>query len=414
MRHSGALVVIAGSLFSLPALATEPTDDRAYASELKADAAARSSALAEKGVLAEGETSVKLGGWTQFRYYMNFREDPPPNSNGSHASGFTNGFEMAKSRLTASGSVLSKDLTFKVEGEFSKNGGSFGLLDAYVDYNYQNGFSARAGQFKVPLLRQELVSDTAQEGMGRVLANDVFSQKRSQGIMGTWRNEAWQVRGALSDGISTQNTVYTSPAEADIALTGRVDYRGGAGDWKLFDSFTSWQGTENCWLAGAAVHWQSSGNTNSTASVPQQDLLEYTADFTFKGNGWNVYGAFIGQHIAPDSGGGPALDNFGLIVQGGVFVHKNAEVFGSWDGIFPDSNYGPTLDSDFYTVSTGLNIFPFEKSNAVKFTTQVSWFINPTTTNALVAPAASSNNVGLLPSAEDNQFAVIFQFQVVF
>ncbi len=412
MRPSGMLFIVAGSLVASTAVAAEPTDDRAYAAELKADAAARSSALEESGVLAEGDSSVKLGGWFQFRYYLNFREDP--GDGGSfHDSGFTNGFESTKTRLLATGNVLDKALTFRVEGEFSKNGGTFGLLDAYVNYAYENGWSARVGQFKLPLLRQELVSDTAQLGTGRTLTNDIFSQRRSQGIQGQWNNEAWMVRVALSDGLSTQNTPYTSPAEGDIAVTGRVDWRGGADSWSRFDTFHSWQGSENAWLAGAALHWQHNGNTASTGSPVQQSIIQYTADFGFEGDGWNAYAALIGRHIDAD-GPGESLDDFGANIQGGVFVHQNAEVFGAWDAVFPDSDYGSSMDTDFHTATAGVNVYPFEKSNAVKFTGQVSWFINAPAENALVAPASSSNNVGLRPSGEDNQFAVIFQLQVVF
>jgi len=411
MRLTAVLGVAAGSTIAASVLAGGPDTDRAYAAELKADAAARTSALESAAGLAEGDSSVKLGGWFLFRYYMNFRDNP---SSGSfHDSGFTNGFESYKTRLNATGHVMSKDLTFKVEGEFSKNDGSFSLTDAYVDYKYENGLSARAGQFKAPLLRQELVGDQFQLGAGRTLTDDIFSQKRSQGLMGTWKNESWQVRGAITDGINTQNTPYTSPAESDVAVTARVDYKS-AGDWKVFDDFSSWQGSETAWLVGFAGHWQMQGNTASTGTPPQRNLFEYTADFSIEGNGWNAFAAIIGRHIDPGSGGGGTLDDFGGVIQGGVFVHKNAEIFGSWDATFPDSNYGSGLDSDFHTLTGGVNIYPFEKSSAVKFTGQVAWFLNNPSENALVNPTTTSNVQGLRPYNDDNQFALIFQMQVVF
>ncbi len=412
MRMTDVLVVLAGSTFAAAALAGDPADDRAYAAELKADASAKTSALAENDAFVESDSSVKLGGWMQFRYYMNFREDTP-DTGLPHQSGFTNGFEATKTRLITTGNVMSKDLTFKIEGEFSKTNGNFSLLDAYVNYAYENGWSTRIGQFKLPLLRQELISDTNQLMVGRSLTNDIFSQKRSQGVMGAWRNDSVQVRGALSDGLNTLNTPYTSPKEADIALTGRVDFKGGA-DWKVFDDYNSWQGNETAWLFGVAANWQSMGNTNASATVPQQNQFEYTADFTLQGSGWNVFAMFVGNHISPDSGGGNDTNNFGAQIQGGFFVHKNVEIYGSWDAVFPDSSYGAGLDSNFNTLSAGANFFPFEKSEAVRFVAQFSWFVNNPSENGLVNSAASNNNVGLLPNNADNQFAIIFQAQVVF
>lgn len=411
MRSAFVIVGIAGAAVAGNALAGTPDSDRAYAAELKADAGARASALESAAGLADGETTVKLGGWAQFRYYMNFRDDQGDAL--PHQSGFTNGFESTRTRLNAAGSVMSKDLTYKIEGEFNKSTGAFGLLDAYVDWKYENGITARAGQFKAPLLREELVGDTYQLLANRGLVNEIFSQKRTQGIQGGWKNEQFALRGSLNDGLNTLNTDFNNSKESDFAATFRADFKGG-GDWKVFDDFTGWRGQDLAWLVGAAAHYQHDGNTSSSGSAVQRQVIEYTVDFSVEGNGWNLFAMGVGRHIDPDASGAKSLDDFGIQIQGGVFVSNNAELFGAWDGVFVDKDYGAGKDKDFHALTFGSNVYLFEKSHAAKFTAQVSWFLNTPGETAPVSALASSNNLGLLPDVSDNQVALILQFQFMF
>lgn len=399
---SGMLVAVAGAAFGVFS-AYAGDDTRAYKAELAADAAGRTSALAAEA----GETTVKVGGFMQFRYMLNFRDDP--SASGFHDSGFTNGFEAPRTRINASGQVGGKDLTYKIEGDFAKSGGTFSLLDAYMNYAFDANSSLRFGQGKLSLIREENVSDTLQLAVNRSVANEIFTQKRSQFIQYGYKNENLQFRGAFSDGLNTLNTDYASTAEADWALTARVDFKG-AGDWKAFDDFSSFRGSPNSWLAGVAAHYQSAGNTASNGSVDQSDLLVYTADFTYEGNGWNAYGAVIGRHSEPSTG--DSLDDFGAVLQAGVFVNDNVEVFGRWDAVFPDGDRPG--DDVFNTITAGANWYLFEKSQAAKFTADVAWYLQATSDNTLVASLAGSNNVALRPSTEENQFALRFQFQFIY
>lgn len=381
-----------------------PDDARAYAAELKADAALRSSLLAAD----EGESSVKLAGYLHFRYYLNFRDDPQAAS--FHDSGFTSGFEAPRTRLGASGNIVSKDLTFKIEGDFSKSTGAFSLLDAYTNYKLADGWSFRLGQFKPPLLREELIGDQYQLTVNRSVTNDIFTQKRSQGIQGAYQTDAWQARVYLGDGLNTLNTEFADPKEADFATTARVDFKGG-GDWKTTEQFTAWRGGSKTWLVGAAAHYQHEGNTASTAAVTQQARFEYTADFTYYGDGWNLYAAGIGRHLDPDTGG-TSLDDFGLVLQGGTFINDSTELFGRYDAVFADNSR--TNHDTFSTVTAGVNWYLYAKSQAAKFSADVAWYPNATTTNDLASAVAASNSLGLRPSDQDNQIALRLQFQLIF
>lgn len=424
MTTAKTLVVVAGLTIGGVAVAGGPetTDsNRAYAAEMKADAALRTSNLngSNSGlILADGgDTSVKLGGFAQFRYINNFRDNPPNATTGSfHDSGYTNGFEATRTRLEVTGNIMSKALTFKVDSDFNKSGGA-SLKDAWGQYALDNGVKIKWGQFKLPVLREELVSDVNQLAIDRSIVNTLFTQDRSQGIQAAYEQDQWRIMGAFSDGAGTLNTPYTSSAESDYAFSARGEFKWGD-DWKRFADFTSWRGQSNAGLVGVAAHYQHSGNTASVGTnAPKADLIEYTADFSFEGNGWNAFAAFVGRHLDPSNDTGSSdqsFDDFGLVLQGGVFVNDQVELFARYDGVFIDSDYGSGNDDTFNTVAAGVNYYVFAQSNAFKISADLQYFPDKVSKNALVSGASGSNNNALQFDSKGDQFAIRLQVQLVF
>jgi len=422
MTTAKILVVVAGLTIGGVAVAGGPetTDsNRAYAAEMKADAALRTSNLngSNSGlILADGgDTSVKLGGFAQFRYINNFRDNPPNATSGSfHDSGYTNGFEATRTRLEVTGNIISKALTFKVDSDFNKSGDA-SLKDAWGQYAFDNGVKVKWGQFKLPVLREELVADVNQLAIDRSIVNTIFTQDRSQGIQAAYEQDQWRILGALSDGLQTLNTDYTSSAEADYAFSGRGEFKWGD-DWKRFADFTSWRGQSNAGLIGVAAHYQHSGNTASAGNNAEKvDLIQYTADFSLEGNGWNLFVAGVGRHSEP-SGTNTAstLDDFGFVVQGGVFVNDQIELFARYDGVFVDSDYGNGIDDTFNTLAGGVNYYVFAQSQAFKISADVQYFVDEVSSNVLVSGVSGSNNNALRFDGEGGQFAVRLQVQLVF
>lgn len=417
MSQTRVLVLLAGAAMSIgagTALAgtQDPTNDtdRAYAAELKADAALRSSLLGT----ADGDSSVKLGGFGQFRYNMNFRKDPG-DGGAFHDSGFTNGFEATRTRLQATGNIGSKDVTFKIEGEWDASG-SFSLLDGYGVYNFGNGSSILAGQFQLGLWKDWSLSPKGQLAADFSVVTAVMNPGYTQGIAYQYRADAFGIMISGNDGVRSGNTPYAAaggggaPAEADFAVSVRAEFKGG-GAWDQFDEFTSWRGNPTMWLVGVSGHYENVGNTAADAQVDQGRFYEAALDGMFKGNGWNAYGAVIMNDTDPAVGN--ALVNFGVIAQAGVFVSENVEIFGRWDYMKPDKDL--VNHTAFNTLCAGANYYVFPKSNAVKLTGDLSWFNTAPVDNSPVDAVANSNNtVGLRPSAEKNQIALRFQFQWMF
>lgn len=401
------------------ALAADPSDlTRAQQAELMADAAARTSAAPSGGWFnisdGSGNYNLNIGGWTQFRYVMNWRDDPE--STDAHDSGFTSGFEVTRTRLQLSGNVINPDLKFKIEGEFERNDGPFVLKDAWGSYKFGNGLTLKWGQFKPGLLREDLVGDTKGLAVDRSVMHGVFRQDRSQGLELSYRGDSFGATFGFNDGLRTPNTPYTSPAEADYAFTGRLEFKW-AGDWKQFDDMTSFRGSEHAGMIGLAGHYQHSGNTAAMAggvpvAVPQASLFEYTVDASFEANGWNLYGAFVGRHTEPDQGDG--LDDFGFVAQGGLFVTDQLEPFVRYDVVFPDDERGSGNDEDFHTITVGANYYISPESHAAKFSADVQLFLEAPSENGLVRPIANGGALALQPSSEDTQFAIRLQFQLMF
>lgn len=412
MKTTLACALAAGTL--VPSLASAQSDtERAYGAELLADAGARVSMQGpagaagwEKGKFfisdATGDNTLAVGGSIQFRYEANFRQDrPPPDED------FTHGFENRRTRMRASGNLVSKALTYKVEIDFSRNGGGATLLDAEGKYTWDNKVAVRWGQFKAPLMREELVSDWYQLGVERSIYNTIFTLARVQGVEVSRQGESVRFAAMINDGTGTINTPFNSTAEADYGLTGRVEWMWAGNNWKRFDDFTSWADEETyAGLGGVAVHYQSGGETGGPTA--DMDSLTITGDVSVEGKGWNVFASAAYRHA--ETAGAPDLDVWGLLVQGGIFVADQWELFARYDVVVPDTDAGN--DEPFHTVCAGFTYYVSPKSHAAKLTCDLLYYINDQATSSSVVSVNSGSN--LLADTEGDQFGVRVNFQILF
>jgi hypothetical protein len=364
-----------------------------------------------------------VGGFTQFRYVANFRSSEGAEPEKS----FTSGFQNRRTQLILNGNIINPDLTFRVQQEFSRSGGGAGLLDAFGQYKMDNGWAVKWGQFKAPLLREELVSDTYQLAADRSIMNTVFTQGRTQGIELNYEADAWRGYFSFNDGLQTANTDFNSggfgtvptglatPGEADWGLTARGEFKW-AGDWKQFRDFTSWQQEPYAGMVGVAGHYQHGGGTGALGgSTTEVNVAEATIDASMEGNGWNAYAAAIYRHIDPRGSlaDGSNLDDFGFLIQGGIFVSPQAELFARWDGVWADKDYlGDDSRKLFHEATVGVNYYFSEKSHAAKFTADAIWAFNETEDRPLIQTPDTA--AAILPSSENDQAAVRLQFQLVF
>ena len=370
--------------------------DRSSLAEINADSIARTSALGR-----QVEPDVRIGGLFQFRYTANIRD-----AEGTEES-LTQGFGVQYGQITVDADLT--DVTsVHVQGDFSLSATNFILDDAWADWKLDEAWTLRAGQFEAPFTRERLLHDGRLLAADRSVVSSVFSINRTQGVQALYHAD--DLRGQISwnDGASTLNGDFNSPNDADYAFTGRAEWRL-AGEWSQFDDFSGWRGQKSAGMIGAAFHYQDGGHTGTgnSGTTADMSILALTADLSLEGNGWSLFASANWQ--SNDAPGMNATDNFGALIQGGIFATDSDEFFARYDVVIPDQDT-PGGDDLFNAITVGWNHYFIPESHASKVTVDVIFYPDATTTNGLVNP---DNSLGLLPS-DNAQFAIQAQYSAAF
>ncbi|MFN0131193.1 MAG: hypothetical protein ACKVW3_01470 [Phycisphaerales bacterium] len=386
-KHAAAsMLLLAGS-----AMAQTTDESRAYTAELMADAGGRMSSL------AAAPSPVTVGGALQFRYDINSRDNVPGNED------LATGFQTRLTTLWVTGEA--SGFIYRVQGNFGFADGTFTLEDAYFLHALgDGGWFIGGGQLYFPVLWEDYVDKWRQLGADFSPTNAAFRPDRVQGAFVHYTADSFRLWGAIDDGAGTANSDFTSMAEADFALTGRGEWKF-AGAWDRFADFTSFKGSEFAGKVGAAGHWQSGGETFGTADT---DIFLGTVDVCVEGNGWNVFAAGMYRMIDPSTGN--SLDDFGVVLQGGIFVADQWELFGRYDVSIPDDNDRAGDFSAFSTITLGVNHYLTPESQAAKLT--IDALYTPDKQSESITPA--STITGVLADSEGDQFNLRLQFQLVF
>jgi hypothetical protein len=445
-------MTIAGTVLGLGSVAMGQSSldlERAYAAELSADAESRTSLLqagsADPSSLtitsADGASSLSIGALVQFRYVANFRDDSQPVGSNDD---FTHGYELTRTRLDFTGTALSPQISYRVSveaGDHIDGGAGAGDLNAtwvYGQYDFEgawDGAFVRFGTFKLPLFASELVDPEYSQSVERTQTNEFFNQGYSTGFLFGYEEEAWAAYGAVSDGVRTAGTSFNGP-EADVALTGRFEYKI-QGDWAQFQDLSSFRGSEDGMKVGAAIHYQRFGDTGgalgpSPLAGASGNLINYTADFQWEGNGWNLFAAFYGQYtdetLVAGAGGNGDEDasDFGFAVQGGYFFTEQWEGFAGYDVIILDDttsrNFGTAAgqsgssEDTFHFLTFGANYYFVPESHAAKASVDVVFSLSETgNLTGISTVAGNANSVtGLLGQNEDFEAVLRGQIQILF
>lgn len=348
---------------------------------------------------ADGST-MKFGLFAHFRYMFNQRDDAP-------GEDITQGFVNRRVKPAVQGKIKGDVFGYKLVAVAEPSGGlSFEefIVDIALGETGSAG-SLKIGQFQLPLLRERLVSSSRQLDVDRSLQDGVFGQGYSQAVQWSKSSERHRVYAAVSDGLRTIDADFWESRESDIALTGRAELRLGEAPFKQFDDFTAFRGDKCGVLLGLAGHWQTGGETG--IDTVDQELAEVTADVSVEGDGWNVYAAGIWRRSETEDG--PEFDDFGVLVQGGVFVCPDTEVFIRWDTIVPDGDRTGGNDP-FSTLTAGFNHYVVPRSHALKLTGDVVVFLNDQEGSGSIV--RESRGFGLLADSEGGQVLVRIQFQI--
>ncbi|MBO6512901.1 MAG: hypothetical protein JJ974_02900 [Phycisphaerales bacterium] len=349
------------------------------------------------------KTSVQI----QFRYNYNQRGSESTTFAGMPDNDVTVGFTSRRTKFGVEAKVTD-DITGKVKFAFSQSSGAAGLEDSYLKWKLSDTVSIKAGQYKIALLREENISSTRQLATDRSSVNELYNQDFNQAIELIITEDDWRFIGSVNDGFRSRNTYFTSGTEADIAFTARGELKFGEAGWSKYKQFTSFRGAEGGFMLGGAVHHQVMGNTNPS-TTPDTSMTTGTIDASVLGDGWNLYAAGVWRNTDT---GTMTLTDAGYIVQGGLFVSDQNELFGRWDLITPsDENpvvVGTSGSEDFNVFTFGWNHYVIPESHAAKFTLEAQVYPDATTESIV------SIRGNILPDSTGDQFAITAQFQVLF
>ncbi len=143
-------------------------------------------------------------------------------------------------------------------------------------------------------------------------------------------------------------------------------------------------------------------------------MLKYTIDLGAEFGGWNLFAAFVGQHVQDNGSASFAeVDQIGFLVQGGIFVLPDKlDVFVRYeyfdlDGLIydaPITTMTPVVDDEINIITFGANYY--FKKHTIKLTTDLVWVLDPL--------PDSDTGAGLLRSSEDDQLVLRTQLQLMF
>jgi hypothetical protein len=397
---------------------------RAIVGDVLADAAARDSLAADgstagwdksKGFfLASGDGNFTLGirGDAQFRWNYNHRDiGSAVAAAGSPAAGTaddTSGLEWRRVRLTLAGNVIDPSWTYDFKFANNRTGTANNttyLDDAYVQKAFDGGATFKIGQFKLPFMREDQVSSTGQAAVERSLVNEVYSVSRSQGLSLGWSDKTLRFEAFYGDALRANATVPTTGAGAaggvatgqntgfsvngtDYAVAGRIEFKP-LGEWKQFKDFQSFRGDELGVLLGVAAYAEA---ISSPAATAPESIWSATADASIEFGGASilVYGVYrevtlAGAQATRGGGSDDTLEQWGALVQGGVFVTDDVEVFARYELGDTDTDKFRTAASaqsatggENGIVTAGFNWWPAgSKVKYVKFTADVGFAFDP-------------------------------------
>lgn len=397
-------------------------DIRGIVTDVLADADARSS-LQDSGATAgwekgkgffirsaDGNFALRIAGQIQFRWVWNETDNGPVDDD-------RYGFENRRAKLFFRGNVVDPSWTYEFEVQGSRTSGSMQEGEnIWIQKDLGSGFKLKAGQFKAPFNREELVSAKELMTIDRSNVNGKLSTGVVQGVMGTYEAEMWRVSAAVIDGFgsASYNTGGASGFDGEdqeFAGAARLEVLP-MGTWKSAGNDTGFRGTDTTLLFGAAVAYQKGEYGTGTNSAPpdfnnnEAEDFRATLDATFKTDGFSAGLAGIYRKLQTDDTVLAPVDRdqWAIVARAGFFVSDDIELFGLYE--WGDLDIAGV--SDLSTLTLGVTKY-FDQHN-LKWTSDIGYGFNP-----VASDWASAGSGWRADSAgQDGQMVIRTQLQLLF
>lgn len=390
---------------------------RSLVQDVLADADTRSSLLSQ-GVTAGYDNGAVMGSsdgnWLlrtniliQQRFVYRLQDDDGNAGNGTVDENRW-GFETTRAKFMLSGHIVNPDWFYRIDADLgSNNRGPIGNQNAYIGYNYGDGWKVIMGQMKAPLLREELVEASHQLAVERSDVNYAFTGGYVDGIALMNEGDQFRFTVAVTDGARTGGTAATA-GDTEFAFTGRVEYLV-QGNWGQFEDFTSPQGSEQGLMIGAAIHAQKT--ESGLAGFNDNELTIFTVDVSWEGDGFNAFFAFILSDFDNNTAAADP-DATAIVVQGGYYLDESWELFGRYE--FADWDATGVEDLGIFTI--GVN--KYIAGHNAKWTTDLSFGTDTVDVaggvGGLSGLPSGFTGIGVDDGTEDGQVVLRTQLQILF
>lgn len=270
------------------------------------------------------------------------------------------GFRVQNARITFSGHLATKKLTYKLQLNLVKFKDEL-LLDAWMDYRFMEAVGIRFGQQDIPWIRQTIISSSNLEFVDRSLATieflnaqDVDSDKdgiadkqtrngRDMGLVvqGTPFNKKMEYNIGLFNGSGTNTTNFNN----HLLYTARAVYNI-MGDFGYEEGDYSFSETPQAFFGG-------SGNYN-VRDFTDRKITQLGAETGLKYKGFSAQGEFFFRNSSPGTTTLGTTNDFGYYAQVGYFaVPKHLEVAARASQVFLEG-----LQNDKSEFMLGLTGYP--------------------------------------------------------
>ncbi len=289
---------------------------------------------------ADGNFKLIGRGFMQWRYNFDDRSEV------TGVDGATNsewGFQNRRTRLMLEGHVIDPSWQYKVEIQSTSGSQAPTSSDLWIQKTFSDGFSLRVGQFKPAYLREFDVAVTATVFADRSSTAVFFLPARTIGVQASWEGESFRLQGMFANAFDVKSNYYNSgtlrdvswgsPKVAEYAFTGRAEWRV-VGTWEQLRGFTGWRGGEVGALVGLGGQAMQRNNNQGVPAM-YGDLNPFivgaTADLTLQFDGASLCTWVAFRQVDPGQAGLANANQYGAVIQGGVFVGRDLELIGRFE-----------------------------------------------------------------------------------
>ena len=325
----------------------------------------------------DGRFKLEVGGfvqpafmWSNINQLNNKPVDQLVNRYGFGSGGFN--------ELIFNGHVFSPAIQFMIKTNFVFNqaigiaqndpnanlqgsdSGQLQLLDAWARINFNDNWSVRFGQYRLPYAREQLVVDQYQMAVSRSIVSRNYGLWYSQGMELQFQGDdtRWNlsVDNGATDNVLGENLKVVgseplnspwSAQQSSYSVNSRIEWKP-FGAWSDFDSFTSPVGEQAGMLLGFAYHTQlttpsSTFDTSTTTDSGKNEWNSATVDGQWNFGGASIFASAYYNYINSNASyqatsfGAPVnvdlgyISAYGFTFQPAMYIDPKVEIFSRYE-----------------------------------------------------------------------------------